>query len=131
MLGGGRFEVDAGFAERERARDAAADLFAPGRDPRRLREQCEVGIEHPLAAAREQLQGVADELAAIGAAPLRIAVREVLADVAQARGPEQRIHQCVQQHIAVGVRHDPVAVRNAHPAQHERIAGPEGMHIES
>ena len=43
---------------------------------------------------------------AVGAVPARIAVREMLADVAQARGTQQRIDQRVQQHVAVGMRHD-------------------------
>jgi hypothetical protein len=55
----------------------------------------------------------------------------MLPDVPQPRGPEQRIDQSVQQHIAVGMSNDAVAVRYAYPAEHDRIAGSECMHVDA
>jgi hypothetical protein len=53
----------------------------------------------------------------------------VLANIAQARGAQQRIHQRMQQHVTVGVRDDAALVRHAHTPQHHKLARSEGVHV--
>ena len=101
-----------------------ANLLAPGRDPGLLRQQRQVGIDDAPRAPREHFQHRSDELAAVGAAPARVAVGKVLADVPQARGSEQGIDQRMQEHVAVGMRHDAMSVRDAHPAEQDTDRSP-------
>ena len=50
----------------------------------------------------------------------RVAVREEMPDVAQCQRTEQGIAQCVNRHIAIGVRHKSPFRRNLHPTQIHR-----------
>ena len=70
------------------------------------------------------------EARAVGAAPLRISVRKMLADVAQARGAQQRIAQGMQDHVPVRVRAHAVRVRDAHAPEHDEVTGPKGVDVE-
>ena len=45
--------------------------------------------------------------------------------------PKERIAQGMQNHITIRVRHDAAGMRNAHPAQHNELAGPEGVDIDT
>ena len=54
-----------------------------------------------------------------------------MANVAQGERPEDRVTQGMNDHVAIRMRNQPVAVRNAHPTQHYVIARTEGMHIET
>ena len=71
----------------------------------------------------------AQKHAAVGAAVARIAVREMLADVAVAHGAEQRVAQRVNHHVAVRVRDDALRMGDAHAAEHDMIARAEGVHV--
>ena len=53
------------------------------------------------------------------------------ADVAKRGGPEQRIHQCMKQDVAVGMRGDALRVRNRDAAKAYRVARPEAVHVEA
>ena len=53
------------------------------------------------------------------------------ADIAQARGAQQRVAQGMNQHVAVGMRDDLVGAGDFHAAQHHAFAGFEAMDIET
>jgi hypothetical protein len=72
---------------------------------------------------------MAQEETAAGAFPLRIAVREMLTDVALAQRAEDRVAERMQQHVTVGMCDDALAVRHPHAAQRHESARPEGMHV--
>ena len=62
---------------------------------------------------------------------MRVARREMDADIAVAQGPEQRVGERVQDDVAVGMGRDAALVRNAHAAEPDVIAGRESVHVES
>ena len=70
-------------------------------------------IRPPLAP--DDLHGPLDEDAGGGALPLRIAGREMVADIAGAAGRQQRIGQGVEADIRVGMARQRLVVRNAIP----------------
>ena len=128
-LGGRRLEVDASDIDPEIRRNVAAHRGPVPAEPRSLCDQREVGVHHSKAARSEQRGAVSQEHAAACALPFRVAVREMLADVALAQRTEQRVAQRVQQHVAVGVRHDALRVWNRNAAESDRIARTEGVYV--
>src|SRR6516165_4001528 len=95
------------------------------RESRRLGEHGDVGVEHPVTPGADHLEYRAHEAAAVGTAPLRVIVAEVLPDVAESGGPEQRVTEGVENHVAVGMSDDTVSVRHADTTQHDVLARPE------
>ena len=79
----------------------------------------------------EQARDVAQQLAAVDAVVLRVAVGKMPADVAQRRRAEQRVADRVQQHVGVAVAREALVVRNLDAADHEPAPGDEGMHVET
>ena len=70
--------------------------------------------------AAQHGEHAAHEPRAVGAAPLRIIVTKMLADVPETGGAQQRIAQRMQDHIAVGVRDDSAAVAAHAPRRASR-----------
>ena len=64
----------------------------------------------------------AQQIKAVSVFKIIGSVREQAADVAQSGGAQQRIHDCVSQHICVGVTKKPVRVRDFASAQNELSA---------
>ena len=62
---------------------------------------------------------------------MRIARREMHADIAGAEGAQDRVGQRVEPDIGVGMADQRAVVRHAHAAQPDMIAGPEGMDVEA
>ena len=56
-------------------------------------------------------------------------MRLVLADVTQRSGPQQRVTQRMQQHIAIGMSDQPALMRDAHSAEHDMIAVTKAVNI--
>ena len=57
-------------------------------------------------------------------------VREVAADIAQSRRPQQRIAERVEQHVAIGVSDQTASVRDAHTAQGDELTRTKGVNVE-
>ena len=83
----------------------------------------------PRAATRSD--GVAQEQVGRGAAPLRIARREMRADVAVGDGAEHGVGDRMQQHVGVGMADQPVIVRHLHAAEPDMVALAEGVDVET
>ena len=62
---------------------------------------------------------------------MRVARREMGADVAIGQGAENRVGQGVQDHVAVRMGDDAAIMRNAHAAEPHMIAIAEGVHVEA
>ena len=77
----------------------------------------------------DALDGVFQELVGGGALPLRVARREVRADVAVGERAEDGVDQRMQADIAVGMGQKALGVRHAHAADHDMVALAEGMHV--
>ena len=63
------------------------------------------------------------------AAPLRIAGREMHPDIAVGERAENGVDQRMQRHIGVGMPGEALLMRNAHAAERDMVAGPEGVHV--
>ncbi len=124
-----RFTQPASHAQRRG--HAGADGITMAGDARRFGQQRGIRIHHAPASFGQQFHRMLSEPDAGSAPPLRIGIREMLADVAEAGSAEQCIRQRMLQHIAVGVCQHAVRVRDTHAAQHHRIPGTEGMHVEA
>ena len=55
----------------------------------------------------------------------------MLPDVAQAGGTQKGVAQGVQHNVAIGVSQDTVRMRHSNAAKHYKVAGPEGVNINS
>jgi len=77
----------------------------------------------------EKFAGMLEKLQAVGALPLGVGVRKMRADVAKARGAEQRVAERVGDHIAVGVAYRPFIEGDFDPADDELAAFREAMEI--
>ena len=62
---------------------------------------------------------------------MRIAGREVLADIALAQRAEDGVGQGVQRHIGVGMPGQRLGVRDRHAAKDDVIASAEAMNVEA
>src|SRR3546814_6940901 len=88
-----------------------------------------IGIAEAPTGVEHELLAVVQKQAAVGAAPARIAGREMLADITQRQRAEQGIAQRVDHHIAIGMRDDTGIMGDPHAAQHHMIARAERMHV--
>ena len=115
--------------EPERARQRYADRVAVRSQLRALHQHGGVGERrsHPgLAGADDRL---AQQAQRVGVLEGRVGVGEVLPDVPQPRGAEQRVGHGVCEHIGVRVPYQPAVVRDRHAAQDERPALHEAVRV--
>ena len=73
-------------------------------------------------ASREHRDDLAQQLDRVGVAPALVGVGEVLADVAEAGGAEQRVDHRVGEHVGVGVPVEAALVRDLDAAEHQPAA---------
>ena len=83
------------------------------------------------ALTPDKVDGVGEKDGGIDAAPLRIAGREVTANIPGADRAEQRIGQSMQPDIRVGVAREAAIVGQRDAAEHYMVAFLEGMNIEA
>ena len=74
---------------------------------------------------------MAEQHQAGDAAPARIGVREVAAEVTEREGAQERLADGVREHVGVGVAVEADLGRQRHPAEHERAAPHQRMQIEA
>ncbi len=87
---------------------------------------------HQHQARRVHAGGhLAQEYAAVGTSVTRIGIGKVLADVAIAERAQDGIAKSMDHHVTVRMRHHALGISDFHAAQHDMIAFPEGVHIES
>ena len=67
----------------------------------------------------------------IRAAPEGICIRKEMTDISQRQRAKQRIGQCMQGDIAIGMRFQPLTVGNTNTTEHDVIALAKGMHIKA
>ena len=109
--------------------DARADRVAMRADARRLADHGGVEMRDDAAAGAHALDREGEEAVRRGALPLRIARREMHADVAVGERAEDGVDQRMQHHIGVGMAGNATAVRDAHAAEPDVIAVGELMHV--
>ena len=69
------------------------------------------------------------EHATVGTAPALVTRWEVHTDIAECQRSEQRVAERVQRDVAIGMRHQPTRVVDAHTAKNNMIARPEGVDV--
>ena len=89
--------------------------------------QVHIGEAQPLPV--EQAQNLVQQYRRGNIVKGGVRIGEVFAYVAQAGAAEQGVHQRMQQHIAVGVRHDFHIAFQQHAAQAQRPSRPVAVHI--
>ncbi len=83
----------------------------------------------PLRA--DQIGGVAQELVGGRTAPARITRRKMHTDIAGPDRAQQRVGQCMEPDIGVGMTDETCPVRDLDPANEYPIARPESMDVEA
>ncbi len=111
--------------------DFRADGVAMRADLGTFADQGGVDMGDAAAARGDAFHGVAQEQVGRGAAPLRIARREMRADVAVGDGAEHGVGDRVQQHVGVRMADQPVIVRHLHAAEPDMVALAEGVDIKT
>ena len=126
-----RFDADARCFDAENA----GHRFPHGKpvraDLRRLAQERHVDIRDAPAEGGNAICGVGEEDTRCRAAPGGLARREVLADVAVADGAEQRVGECMQPDIGVGMPLEAMGVGDLHAAQPHVVAFGKAVHVEA
>lgn len=86
-------------------------------------------VSERVAPVVHPLDGFPKENVRVASFPLRIRIREQLANVRQAEGPQDRVRDRVQQHIAVAVRYAAAVVRDVDTADDELVPGLEAVEV--
>jgi hypothetical protein len=105
--------------------------MAMGRNLGGFAQDGDVDIADAATLRAHEPHGFAHEEVGGRPLPAWVGVGEVLADVARADGAEQRIGQCVQRHIGVGMAFERMRVGEPHAAQPEVVARGEAMDVEA
>src|SRR6187397_156335 len=87
-------------------------------------------IDNP-ARLPDQLRSMAEENAAVGALPLWVGRREMLADVAKAGGSEQGIGDRVEHDVGIAVACKSAVVGDLDPTDHHRTLAGKGVHVKA
>ena len=129
LLAGGGLDRHALLRHAGNLGDPRAHGVAMRADARRLADHRDVEMRDQPAAGAHALDRERQEAIGGGAAPLRIAGREVHADVAVRDRAEDRVHQAVQHDVGVGMPGDAARVRDFHAAEPDMIAGDELVNV--
>ncbi len=102
--------------------DARAHRVAVRPDARRLADDGDVEMRDASAARAHALDRECEETIGGGAAPLRIARREVHADIAVGERAEDGIDQRMQHDVGIGMPGQSARMGDAHAAERDMIA---------
>ena len=98
---------------------------------RRLGNEGGIHVADAPAGFAHQMQGLAQQDAAVDVLVLRLGVGEMAPDVAQRRRPQQRIANGMQQHIRIGMTEQAFLIRNVHPAEDKLAPHHQLMNVET
>jgi len=109
--------------------DAFADRGAVRADLGRFGNDRQVDMADPPAARRDALAGERQEAVRCRAAPLRIARRKMVANIAFAKRAEQRIGQRMKRDVGINVAFKSMTMRDCQSADSQRLVGDQPVHI--
>src|SRR3954470_1899342 len=124
-----RFDVHATHIDRQIGGDVRSNGFAMLAESRSFGQYGQVDVYHCIALSLQQRLHVTHELTTVRAAPLRIGVREMHADVAESNSTKQRVAQCMQHHVPIRMRPNAVRMRNSHSTQSHELACLESVNV--
>src|SRR5581483_2853088 len=125
----GRLDGHPVDGDAERAGDRLAHGLHLRCEPRRLRDDRRVQRSDPQSALADEDTNPAQQLQAARSRIRGVVAREVPTEITEIRGAEERVHEGVQQDVAVGVAHEPLRVLDRDTAEHEPAIGRETMDI--
>ena len=111
--------------------DARTHGVAVRRDARRFAHDADVEMRDHAGAGAHAFAGEGEKAVRGDAAPLRVAGRKMLTDVALGERAEHRVDQRMQSDVGIRVAGDPARMRNAYAAEHDVIALDKGVHVEA
>jgi transposase InsO family protein len=106
--------VDAEYAGK-----TAGDLLATRGELWALEDHGGVDVHDPPAGVPQERQRMAQQLQRVGVPVALVGVREVLADIAEPGGPEQRIDDRVRENVGIGVPVEAALLRDRDAAEHQ------------
>jgi very-short-patch-repair endonuclease len=118
-LAGGGLDADRARRHAERAGEPRPHRRDVRRQPGTLHHHRRVDVADAPAVLAEQRHHPGEQVQAVGIPPARVGGREMVADVAQRRRAEQRVHDRVGQHVGVGVTEQPDRRGQFDAAQHQ------------
>ena len=130
-FGRGRLDADRAFIHPGEPGNFAAHSGAVGADLGRFANDGEVDIADPVAGLRNQFCGMFEKLARARAFPLRVAGREMGADIAIANRAQNRIGDRMQRHIGIRMPGQAMRVVQLDPAQPQFFALDQFVHIKA
>ncbi len=98
---------------------------------RRLADDVDIDMADAAAAFGEALDGEGQEAVRRRVAPLRIARREMHADIAVGQRAEDGIGERVQHDVGVGMADQGLAMRDTDATESDVIAGAESVHVDA
>src|SRR3546814_5563638 len=96
---------------------------------RRFGNDGQVDMVDPPAARRDAFAGEGEEAVRRRAAPLRIARREMVADVAVGKGAEDRVGQRMKRDIGIAMALKSMTMRDFHAADPQRLGRHEAVNV--
>uniref|UniRef100_E6QHF0 Uncharacterized protein n=1 Tax=mine drainage metagenome TaxID=410659 RepID=E6QHF0_9ZZZZ len=131
VLGGLGLDVDGLPTQPEVRCDPLDHERNMGRHFRRLGHDRRVDVHDPVARFGEETAYFPQDDPAVDVLELLVGVGKMPADVAQCRCADQRVANRMQQHVRIGVAHEPLPEGNLHAADDQLAPRNERMHVES
>jgi len=101
LFGSSGFQADGIGGHFQQFRHTLLHGLAIGLKAWGFRQQREIRVTHDVSTRAHQPEAVRNELVTGSAAPLRVRVGKMLADIAKRHGTEQGIAQGVQENVAI------------------------------
>jgi hypothetical protein len=115
-LGGRGLHADTLDGQPQHFRRAHPHRFAMGADPGALAKEGNVNMDDARASLLGKLARMSQEGCGICTSPLRIAWREMCADIALAQCSQNSVHKRMPAGVRVGMAEQTFAMWNANPA---------------
>ena len=116
------FDADAADVHAQAGGDVLAHEGDVGRELGRLAEDGGVDVADRVARFAQHVPHGLQQFERVGPFVARVAVREMLADIAEGGRAEQRVGHGVQQHVGVRMAEQAFLIRDVHPAQDQAAA---------
>ena len=122
-------DADGRHGHAKKPGEAFADRADPAGESRTFADDGGVHVDDAVAGGRDLRHCGGEQFRGIGVLPLRVAVGEVRADVAERRRAEERIYQGMDQRVGVGMAGEAVLPGELDAAEDEPAPGREPVRV--
>lgn len=126
---GGGFDADTSGIEAEGSGDAGFHFLDVRENLWRLGDNRGIQVDDVAPARCHLTGGFCEKNLAGRTFPAGVCVREKVANVRFAEGPQNRVANRVHQHVRVGMALETFGVRDFNATQHESASGDQGMNV--